>query len=118
MGQKERKTLAVQLKTKYLAASRALEPPWRSSLTAPSAKIYPAIARSWQAHLEQVIPFPSFSIHVDTAIYTTNAIESRNAWMRRALVTRGHFVSEHSATKVLFIALALVGRQLNAPAPY
>ena len=33
MGQEKRKALAAQLKTRYLAASGALEPSWRSSQT-------------------------------------------------------------------------------------
>ena len=53
----------------------------------PVSQRYSAIARSWRAHWELQILVFSFSIHVANAIYTTNAIESLNNWMRRAAVT-------------------------------
>jgi transposase-like protein len=38
-------------------------------------------------------------------IYTTNAIESINAQLRRAVKTRGHFPSDEAATKLLWLVL-------------
>ena len=38
-------------------------------------------------------------------IYTTNAIESLNAKIRRAVRTRGHFPSDDAATKLLYLVL-------------
>ena len=38
-------------------------------------------------------------------IYTTNAIESVNARLRKIIKTRGHFPSDEAATKLIWIAL-------------
>ena len=52
---------------------------------------YPAIAQSWRRNWEHVIPFFAFPVAVRRIIYTTNAIESLNAKLRRAVRTRGPF---------------------------
>ena len=38
-------------------------------------------------------------------IYTTNAIESVNAQLRKIIKTRGHFPSDEAATKLMWLAL-------------
>jgi putative transposase len=38
-------------------------------------------------------------------IYTTNAIESLNASLRKVLSPKGHFPSDEAAIKVLYLAL-------------
>ncbi len=38
-------------------------------------------------------------------IYTTNAIESLNASVRRAVQVRGHFTSVEAAKKLIYLAL-------------
>ena len=38
-------------------------------------------------------------------IYTTNAIESVNARLRKIIKTRGHFPNDDAATKLIWLAL-------------
>jgi putative transposase len=38
-------------------------------------------------------------------IYTTNAIESINAQLRKIINTRGHFPNDDAATKLIWLAL-------------
>lgn len=38
-------------------------------------------------------------------IYTTNAIESVNARLRKIIKTRGHFPSDEAASKLIWLAL-------------
>ena len=38
-------------------------------------------------------------------IYTTNAIESMNARLRKILKTRGHFPSDEAASQLIWLAL-------------
>lgn len=66
---------------------------------------YPAIAGVWRRQWQQVIPFFAFPQPVRRIIYTTNAIESLNATLRRAVRTRGHFPNDDAATKLLFLVL-------------
>jgi transposase-like protein len=52
-----------------------------------------------------VIPFFSFPPEVRTIVYTTNAIESLNASVRKAARNKGHFPSNQAATKLIRLAL-------------
>lgn len=45
----------------------------------------------------------------------TNAIEALNAKLRRAIRTRGHFPSDDSALKLLFLVLNLAEREWRMP---
>ncbi len=42
---------------------------------------------------------------VRRVIYTTNAIESVNARVRKIIKTRGHFLTDEAATKLIWLAL-------------
>ena len=46
------------------------------------------------------MPFLSFAPEVRQVIYTTNAIESVNARIRKAVKARGHFPNEQAALRV------------------
>ena len=47
----------------------------------------------------------AFPPAVRKVIYTTNAIESVNARLRKIIKTRGHFPSDEAATKLIWLAL-------------
>lgn len=52
-----------------------------------------------------MIPFFAFAPAVRRVIYTTNAIESVHARLRKIIKTRGHFPSDDAATKLIWLAL-------------
>jgi putative transposase len=52
-----------------------------------------------------VIPFFAFPETVRRIVYMTNAIESLNAKLHRAVRSRGHFPSDEAATKLLYLVL-------------
>lgn len=103
---KERRTVAAALKPIYSAATveAAL-----AALTAfeqgPWGQRYAPIAEAWRRAWDRVIPFFTFPPAIRKVIYTTNAIESINAQLRRAVKTRGHFPSDEAATKLLWLVL-------------
>ena len=76
---------------------------------------YPAIAASWRRHWAEVIPFFAFPAEVRRMIYTTNAIESLNAKLRRAVRARGHFPSDEAAMKLLYLVLNLAEKDWKMP---
>ena len=76
---------------------------------------YPAIAMAWRRHWPAVIPFFAFPADVQRLIYTTNAIEALSAKLRRAVRTRGHFPSDESALKLLFLVLNLAEKEWRMP---
>ena len=103
---KERKPLAVALRPIYTAASAD------AALTAldafacgPWGLQFPTVVASWRRAWTQVIPFFAFPPEVRRVIYTTNALESVNARLRKIIKTRGHFPTDEAATKLLWLAL-------------
>ena len=60
---------------------------------------------SWRRALSNVIPFFAFAPAVRRVIYTTNAIESVNARLRKIIKTRGHFPCDEAASKLIWLAL-------------
>ena len=104
-GWKDRKPLAAAIRPIYTAASaeaalrrgcvraRRMGPeiPHRRGILA--ARLGPG---------DPVLCFPARGRRV---IYTTNAIESVNARLRKIIKTRGHFPSDDAATKLIWLAL-------------
>ena len=76
---------------------------------------YPDVARSWRRQWEEVIPFLAFSPLIRKAIYTTNAIASLSASVRRVVPDRGHFKSEKEATKLIYLVLQEASSKWKAP---
>ena len=51
------------------------------------------------------MPFLAFDTEIRTVACSTNAIESVNARIRRAVRARGHFPNEQAALKCIYLAL-------------
>jgi transposase-like protein len=68
-------------------------------------KKYPAIVRLWESAWAEFVPFLSFDVESRTVICSTNAIESVNARIRKAVRARGHFPTEAAALKCIYLAL-------------
>ncbi len=103
---KERRAVAAALKPVYTA------PTVEAALAELAAfeqgqwgQRYAPIVASWRRAWDQVIPFFAFPPAIRKIIYTTNAIESINAQLRKIIKTRGHFPSDEAATKLLWLAL-------------
>jgi putative transposase len=113
---KDRKAVAAALKAIYRATDADAG---RTALDAfaegPWGVKYPAIAPSWRRNWAAVIPFFAFPEDVRRIIYTTNAIESLNAKLRRAVRARGHFPTDDSVLKLLFLVLNLAAKDWKMP---
>jgi putative transposase len=66
---------------------------------------YPAIVRLWENAWAEFVPFLSFDVEIRKIVCTTNAIESVNARIRRAVKARGHFPNEAAALKCVYMAI-------------
>ena len=66
---------------------------------------YPAIVRLWENAWAEFVPFLSFDTEIRKIVCTTNAIESVNARIRRAVKARGHFPNEAAALKCVYMAI-------------
>ena len=72
---------------------------------AGSEAVPPTVVAAWRRAWDRVISFSAFPPAVRCVIYTTNAIESLNARLRKINKTRGHFPSDDAATKLIWLAL-------------
>ena len=62
-----------------------------------------------------MVPFYAFPAEVRRILYTTNAIESLNAKLRRAVRARGHFPTDDAALKLIFLVLHRTEKQWTMP---
>jgi putative transposase len=103
---KDRKALAAAIKPIYTAVSAEAA---QAELDAFEAGLwgqkFPTVVSAWRRAWDKVIPFFAFPPDVRRVIYTTNAIESVNARLRKIIKTRGHFPSDDAATKLIWLAL-------------
>lgn len=58
---------------------------------------YPAIVKLWENAWAEFVPFLAFDTEIRRVVCSTNAIESVNARIRRAVRARGHFPNEQAA---------------------
>ena len=116
---KDRKTLAAAIRPIYTAPSaEAAEVELDAFEHGPWGQRFPTVVASWRRAWSNVIPFFAFPPEVRRVIYTTNAIESVNARLRKIIKTRGHFPSDDAAAKLIWLALRNIttdwGRAANS----
>ena len=105
-GWKERRAVAAALRPIYAAVNaQAAQQALDEFAASPWGLKYPMIVKAWKDAWEQVIPFFAFPPAIRRVIYTTNAIESVNAQLRKIIKTRGHFPTDDAAIKLLWLAL-------------
>jgi putative transposase len=115
---KERKPLASALREIYTAPSAD------AALTAlddfergPWGKRFPTVVASWRRAWAHVIPFFAFPPEIRRVIYTTNALESLNARVRKIIKTRGHFPNDDAATKLIWLVLRNISAAWSRSSP-
>jgi putative transposase len=113
---KDRKPLAAALRPIYTAASA------EAALAALDAfeagdwgRKFPTVVAAWRRAWDRVIPFFAFPPEIRRVIYTTNAIESVNARLRKIIKTRSHFPSDDAATKLIWLALRNITADWTMP---
>jgi transposase-like protein len=103
---KERKLLAAALRPIYTAVSaEAAQAALEAFEQGAWGVKFPTVVAAWRRAWDRVIPFFAFPPEVRRVIYTTNAIESVHAQLRKIIKTRGHFPSDDAATKLIWLAL-------------
>lgn len=116
---KERKAIGAALRPIYQAASaEAAHAALDAFAAGPWGTKYPAIAQSWRRSWEHVTPFFAFPTDVRRMIYTTNAIESLNSQVRKAIRNKGHFPNDEAATKLMWLALRQIEAKWKLPPIY
>lgn len=111
----EKKDIAAGLKKIYHADTVPLAEQALDDFEITWGEKYGSIVKSWRQHWEKIIPFLSFPKEIRKVIYTTNIIESLNNTLRKAVKNRGHFSTEESLMKVLYLAIKGVSKKWTMP---
>ena len=76
---------------------------------------YPQISRSWRANWDNLNTLFAYPTDIRKAIYTTNAIESVNSVIRKAVKKRKVFPNDDSAKKVIYLAIQNASKKWTMP---
>jgi putative transposase len=112
---KERKIVAKDLRAIYTASSAEAAEQALEEFAEKWNERFPSISRSWRRRWENVIPFFSYPPEIRKVIYTTNAIESIQAQLRKVTKKRGAFPNDDSVRKVIFLALQRASERWSRP---
>lgn len=85
----------------------SLEDKWRSK--------YPQISRPWRQNWDNLNTFFAYPEEIRKAIYTTNAIESLNSVIKKAIKKRKLFPHDDSAKKVVYLATQEASKNWTMP---
>jgi transposase-like protein len=112
---KDRKALAADLKKIYTSITAAEAERELESFSAKWDSRYGAISGQWRKHWINLIPLFDYPDEIRKVIYTTNAIESLNSVIRKALNKRKLFPDDNSALKVIYLAIKQASRRWTMP---
>ncbi|WP_026052775.1 IS256 family transposase [Gayadomonas joobiniege] len=76
---------------------------------------YPQITKSWRNHWQNLNTLFNYPEDIRKAIYTTNAIESLNSVIRKAIKKRKIFPSDDSARKMVYLAIKDASKKWTMP---
>ena len=76
---------------------------------------YPHISRTWRRHWQNLSTLFRYPDDIRKAIYTTNAVESLNSVIRKAVKKRKLFPSDDSARKVVYLAIMDASKKWTMP---
>jgi putative transposase len=76
---------------------------------------YPQIGKSWRIHWQNLNTLVNYPADTRKVIYTTNAIESINSVIRKAIKKRKLFPADDSARKVIYLAIQNASKKWTMP---
>ena len=108
---KQRKAVAADLKRVYSAATVDEALLALDEFSDRWDQEHPNISQSWRKNWERLSVFFDYPPAIRKAIYTTNAIESLNASLRKVTKTRRSFPNDEAVIKVLYLALNEISKK-------
>ena len=112
---KHRKNVARDLRTIYTARTLAEAEGAREKFAATWDEICPLISKLWRSNWTHLTGFFNYPPAIRKVIYTTNAIESIQAQLRKVTRHRGAFPTVDSVQKVLYLALRKAKERWTMP---
>jgi len=76
---------------------------------------YPQISKSWRSHWHNLNTLFDYPEDIRKAIYTTNAIESLNSVIRKAIKKRKLFPADDAARKAIYLAILDASKKWSMP---
>lgn len=104
VANKDMKEFAKDLRSIYTAPDEKAALEQLERVTRKWSPQYPFTMKRWESNWDAISPIFKFSKDVRTAFYTTNAIESLNAALRRLNRQRSVFPSSQALLKALYLA--------------
>lgn len=112
---KDYKAVAADLKKIYQSVTEEEALLALDQFSATWDEKYPQISRSWRAHWSNLNTLFDYPQDIRKAIYTTNAIESLNSVIRKAIKKRKLFPTDNSAMKVIYLAIQDASKRWTMP---
>lgn len=112
---KDRKALAADLKQIYTSISAEEAERELEAFAAKWDGKYGAISVQWRKHWANIVPLLEYPDEIRRVIYTTNAIESLNSVIRKAINNRKLFPDDKAAVKVIYLAIKQASRKWTMP---
>lgn len=112
---KDMKAVARDLKSIYRSATVAEAEKALEELGEKWSEKYPQIERSWRRNWENLITMFDYPDEIRKIFYTTNAIESLNSVIRKAIRNRKIFPSDQSALKVIYLSVKKASEKWTMP---
>lgn len=112
---KQRKAVAADLKKIYTSLTVAEAEQELDAFAARWDDQFPSISASWRRHWPNLITLFDYPDDIRRVIYTTNAIESLNSVIRKAVKNRKVFPNDESALKVVYLAIQAASKKWTMP---
>lgn len=112
---KQRKAVAADLRRIYAAATLAEAEDALDAFAERWDGEHPTISQSWRNNWERLSVFFDYPPQIRKVIYTTNAIESLNASLRKVTKSRKSFPNDEAVMKLLYLALHDISRKWTMP---
>jgi len=112
---KDYKAIAADLKAIYQATTEEKALLSLDQFSEHWDEKYPQISKSWRAHWHNLNTLFNYPQDIRKAIYTTNAIESLNSVIRKAIKKRKLFPTDDSAKKVIYLASQQASKKWTMP---
>ena len=112
---KDYKAVAADLKRIYQSATEEEALLALDAFAGSWDEKYPQISRSWRNHWDNINTLFNYPGDIRKAIYTTNAIESLNSVIRKAIKKRKLFPTDDSAKKVVYLAIMDASKKWTMP---
>jgi len=112
---KDMKAVAQDLKAIYNAPTVKIAEQALDEFAEKWSAKYPNIEKSWRSKWDNLIAIFDYPDEIRKIIYTTNAIESLNSVIRKAVRNRKIFPNDDSALKLIYLAVNRASRKWTMP---